>query len=133
MGLRPTETDQNQLRCHPRESGGPLLVRSTMDSRFRGNDVGSEKRVPLNQCARAFCALAVNCKLSTVNFLKYVLQTQLNLPGRLVAVFICRLHDAERRRVEGSARNIKVRDIEKVKELEADFESSAFVPERDSL
>src|SRR5271157_2391127 len=84
--------------------------------------------------ARAtWAALTVNCRLSTVNFLEYVLQPQLNLPGRLIAVFICRLHDAERRRVEGSARNIKVRNIEKVKELEADFESSAFVPERDFL
>ena len=27
------------MRRHPRESGGPLLVRNTMDSRFRGNDV----------------------------------------------------------------------------------------------
>lgn len=65
--------------------------------------------------------------------LEYVLQPQLNLPGRLIAVFICRLHDAERRRVEGSARKIKVWNIEKVKELKADFKSSAFVPERDLL
>jgi len=27
------------MRRRPRESGGPLLVRNTMDSRFRGNDV----------------------------------------------------------------------------------------------
>ena len=28
---------------HPRESGGPLLVQNTMDSRFRGNDVIFER------------------------------------------------------------------------------------------
>ena len=27
------------MRRHPRESGGPLLVRKRVDSRFRGNDV----------------------------------------------------------------------------------------------
>jgi hypothetical protein len=37
---------------HPRESGGPLLVRNTMDSRIRGNDVifkglGTRLSVPL--------------------------------------------------------------------------------------
>ena len=46
MSLWPTRGNENQHR-HPRESGGPLLVRNTMDSRspafaedkFRGNDV----------------------------------------------------------------------------------------------
>ena len=39
MGLQPTGRDENYMRRHPRESGGPLLLRCTMDSRFRGNDV----------------------------------------------------------------------------------------------
>jgi hypothetical protein len=34
----PPRGNENQRR-HPRESGGPLLVRNTMDSRFPGNDV----------------------------------------------------------------------------------------------
>ena len=38
MSLWPTRGNENQ-RCHPRESGGPLLVRNTMDSRGRGNEV----------------------------------------------------------------------------------------------
>jgi hypothetical protein len=39
MGLQPTGRDENYMRRHPRESGGPLLLLCTMDSRFRGNDV----------------------------------------------------------------------------------------------
>ena len=38
MGLWPTRGNENR-RCRPREGGDPLLVRNTMDSRFRGNDV----------------------------------------------------------------------------------------------
>jgi hypothetical protein len=38
MSLWPTRGNENQHR-HPRESGGPLLVRNTMDSRGRGNEV----------------------------------------------------------------------------------------------
>jgi hypothetical protein len=39
MGLRPIPRNENHMRRHPREGGGPLLVRNTMDSRFRGIDV----------------------------------------------------------------------------------------------
>jgi len=37
--IGPTQRNENHVRRHPRESGGPLLVRSAMDSRVRGNDV----------------------------------------------------------------------------------------------
>jgi hypothetical protein len=37
MGLWPPRADENQTR-RPPESGGPLGVGTTMDSRFRGND-----------------------------------------------------------------------------------------------
>jgi len=43
MGLRPAQCEENQVRRHPRESGGPLLVRTRMDSHFRGNDVIFER------------------------------------------------------------------------------------------
>ena len=39
MSLRPTQRNENHNRRRPRENGGPSLVRETMDSRFRGNDV----------------------------------------------------------------------------------------------
>ena len=38
MGLRPTQRNEEHNRRRLRESGGPALVRETMDSRFRGND-----------------------------------------------------------------------------------------------
>jgi len=38
MGLRPTQRDENHMRCHPREGGGP-----PGDSRLRGNDVTFER------------------------------------------------------------------------------------------
>ena len=43
MGLRPTQRNENYLRRHLRESGGPLLVRKGIDARFRGNDVIFER------------------------------------------------------------------------------------------
>jgi hypothetical protein len=43
MGLWPTQRNENHIPRHPRESGGPLLVRNTMDSRFSGNDVIFER------------------------------------------------------------------------------------------
>jgi hypothetical protein len=43
MGLRPIQRDENHMRRHPRERGGPLLVSKTMDSRLRGNDVIFER------------------------------------------------------------------------------------------
>jgi hypothetical protein len=43
MGLRPTPRNENYIRRRPRESGGPLVVRNTMDSRFRANDVVFER------------------------------------------------------------------------------------------
>ncbi|SPE26370.1 hypothetical protein SBA2_30035 [Acidobacteriia bacterium SbA2] len=50
IGKLPSGRNENQLRRYPRESGGPLLVRSTMASRFRGNDVifESASREPKN-------------------------------------------------------------------------------------
>jgi hypothetical protein len=44
MGLWPTQRNENHRRRHPREGGGPLLVRNRVDSRFRGNDVFSGER-----------------------------------------------------------------------------------------
>ncbi len=38
MGRWPLRTNENRLSRRPRESGGPLFVRDTMDSRLRGND-----------------------------------------------------------------------------------------------
>jgi hypothetical protein len=50
MGLRPThQRNENHICRRPRKCGGPSLVRNTMDSRFRGNDVIFEK------AARGIC------------------------------------------------------------------------------
>jgi hypothetical protein len=43
MVLWPAQGDENHARRHPRESGGPLLVSNTMDSRFCGGDVIFER------------------------------------------------------------------------------------------
>jgi len=44
MRLRPThQRNEDRLCRRPRKSGRPSLVRDTMDSRFRGNDVIFEK------------------------------------------------------------------------------------------
>jgi hypothetical protein len=56
MGFRPTGRDEIYMRRHPRESGGPLLLRRTMDSRFRGNEVIFEsdaRNLGLNPSASA--------------------------------------------------------------------------------
>jgi len=39
MGLPPTRANENHPSRQPRERGGPLSIRNTMDSRFRGEDV----------------------------------------------------------------------------------------------
>jgi hypothetical protein len=45
MGLWPTRANENRRPRRPRESGGPLLVRNTMDYRLRGNDeIGRDYR-----------------------------------------------------------------------------------------
>jgi len=66
MGPWPTQRDENQARCHPRESGGPCLVSNPMDSRFRGNDViferaagDEESRTALKILRAGFLPLAV--------------------------------------------------------------------------
>ena len=85
-----------------------------------------------NACA-ACGVLTVNCRLSTVNFSEDVLQAKLNLSRWLITEGIGRLHRAQRRRPEGPAGNIKMRNIEQVKELSPEFEPAALVPERDAF